>query len=155
MAPTTSKVMLGFVICAFFVAANMYSVKLGARLQTATTVCKVTALLAIIVAGMVHIGQGHTENFSEPFKTTNLTPGGVALAFYAGLFAFSGWSCVNTGVEEVCNPYRNIPIAIFGGLAVPTLGYVLANLAYHAVLTNDEILSGIAVAYVGNHYAPP
>ncbi|XP_046565776.1 Y+L amino acid transporter 2-like [Haliotis rubra] len=148
MAPTASKVMVGYVILGFFVMANMYSVKLGARLQTVTTVCKVTALLTIIVAGMVHIGQGHTDNFSEPFKTTHLTPEGVVLAFYAGLFAFTGWSIVNTAVEEICNPYRNIPLAIFGGLAVPTLGYLLANVAYHAVLTNGEILSGIAVAYV-------
>ncbi|XP_067678527.1 Y+L amino acid transporter 2-like [Haliotis asinina] len=148
MAPITSKVMLGYVTLGAFMMANMYSVKLGARLQTLTTICKVTALLTIIVAGMVHIGQGHTANFSEPFKTNHLTPSGIVLAFYAGLFAFTGWSIVNTAVEEICNPYRNIPLAIFGGLAVPTVGYLLANVAYHAVLTNDEILSGIAVAYV-------
>ncbi|XP_067678691.1 Y+L amino acid transporter 2-like [Haliotis asinina] len=148
MAPTLSKSMLGFVICGVLVAANMYSVNLGAHLQNVMTVCKVTALFIIIFAGIVHIGKGHTENFSDPFQTTNLTPGGVALAFYAGLFAFTGWSIANTAVEEVHNPHRNIPLALFGGLAVPTVTYVLANVAYHAVLTNDEILSGIAVAYV-------
>ncbi|XP_048255367.1 large neutral amino acids transporter small subunit 1-like [Haliotis rufescens] len=146
MAPTTSKVMLGFVILGFFVMANMYSVRLGARLQTIATVCKVFALLSIIVGGLLHLCQGHTENFSDPFRTTTLKPGNVAMAIYAGLYAYGGWDNVNMAVEEVMNPHRTIPICILGGLAIPTLAYILGNVAYHAVLTNDEILSGIAVA---------
>lgn len=42
----------------FFVMANMYSVRLGARLQTIATVCKVFALLSIIVGGLLHLCQG-------------------------------------------------------------------------------------------------
>ncbi|XP_046554317.1 Y+L amino acid transporter 2-like isoform X1 [Haliotis rubra] len=126
--------------------ANMYSVRLGAQLQTIATVCKVFALLSIIVGGILHICQGHTENFSEPFRPTSLDPGNVALAFYAGLYAYGGWDNVNVAVEEVVNPHRTIPLAVLGGLAIPTFAYILGNVAYHAVLTSDEILSGIAVA---------
>ncbi|XP_046358073.2 Y+L amino acid transporter 2-like [Haliotis rufescens] len=126
----------------------MYSVRLGAWLQTASTVCKVFALVTIIVAGILHLCQGHTENFRDPFRTTNLTAGGVAMSVYAGLYAYGGWDNVNMAVEEVMRPHRTIPIAILGGLVIPTLTYILGNIAYHAVLTNGEIQSGIAVAVV-------
>ncbi|XP_071119447.1 Y+L amino acid transporter 2-like [Haliotis cracherodii] len=148
LAPTTTKVMLGFLVAGLFVVGNLYSVRLAANTQTIVTVCKVTALSVVIVTGIIHLVQGNTENFNGAFKTINFKPGGVVLAFYAGLFGYTGWDATNAAVEEVIKPYRNIPIAVFVGLAIPTLIYVLANVAYHAVLTNDEILSGIAVAYV-------
>ncbi|XP_046576709.1 b(0,+)-type amino acid transporter 1-like isoform X2 [Haliotis rubra] len=148
MAPTTAKAMLAFVILGFFVAANMYSVRLGSWLQTVSTVYKVGALVTIVFAGILHLCQGHTENFRDPFRTTGVTAGGVALSVYAGLYTYGGWDNVNIAVEEVIRPHRTIPTAILGGLAIPTLTYILGNVAYHAVLTNAEIQSGVAVAVV-------
>ncbi|XP_067678965.1 Y+L amino acid transporter 2-like [Haliotis asinina] len=147
-APSTAKVLLGFAVVGLFVVVNLYSVRLAASVQAIVTACKVTALLIIIVTGIIHLGQGNTENFSDVFQTKDFKPGGIALAFYAGLFGYAGWDAVNGGVEEIIKPSRNIPIAVLAGLAIPTVVYVLANVAYYAVLTNDEILSGIAVAYV-------
>lgn len=31
------------------------------------------------------------EKFSQPFKGSNTEPGKVAVAFYAGIFSYSGW----------------------------------------------------------------
>lgn len=31
------------------------------------------------------------EKFSQPFEGSNTEPGKVAVAFYAGIFSYSGW----------------------------------------------------------------
>lgn len=34
---------------------------------------------------------GHTENFQDAFDKQSLVPDKLPLAFYAGMFAYSGW----------------------------------------------------------------
>ena len=34
---------------------------------------------------------GSTEHFEDAFEKTNPHPGGVALAFYSGLYTYAGW----------------------------------------------------------------
>jgi hypothetical protein len=34
---------------------------------------------------------GNLENFQSPFESTTSHPGKIALAFYSGLYSFSGW----------------------------------------------------------------
>ena len=34
---------------------------------------------------------GNVENFNEPFAGSTTEPGKIALAFYSGLFSYSGW----------------------------------------------------------------
>nr|CAD7453769.1 unnamed protein product [Timema tahoe] len=70
----------------------------------------------------------------------------VALAFYSGLFAFGGWNFLNFVTEELQDPYKNLPRAIWIAMPIVTLVYVTANLAYFAVLTSDEMLTSTAVA---------
>ncbi len=46
------------------------------------------------------------ENFESPFEGTTTNPGKLALAFYSGLYSFSGWSYLNYVVEEIKNPQK-------------------------------------------------
>jgi hypothetical protein len=34
---------------------------------------------------------GYTENFQNAFEGSTTEPGRIALAFYSGLFSYSGW----------------------------------------------------------------
>lgn len=51
--------------------------------------------------------------------------------------------------EELREPYKNLPRAIYISLPLVTAIYVLANMAYLAVLTKTEMLSSNAIAVVG------
>lgn len=138
--------LLAAVITCLLTAINCYNVKWATRVQDFFTATKIFALLIIIIAGLVWLCQGHTENFQRPMAGTNTQPGYIALAIYSGLFSYSGWNYLNFVTEELQDPYKNLPKAICISLPVVTVIYVFANIAYFVVLTQDEILASNAVA---------
>ncbi|XP_076544477.1 L-type amino acid transporter minidiscs isoform X3 [Osmia lignaria lignaria] len=127
-------------------AINCYNVKWATRVQDIFTGTKIFALLIIMAAGLWWLCMGHTENFRHPMDGTNTQPGYIALAVYSGLFSYSGWNYLNFVTEELKDPYKNLPKAICISLPLVTVIYVLANVAYFVVLTQDEILASDAVA---------
>lgn len=50
--------------------------------------------------------------------------------------------------EELRDPYRNLPRAIYISLPLVTIIYVLANMAYLAVLSASEMKASDAIAVV-------
>lgn len=107
---------------------NGYDVKETSKMQNVIMFAKILALVMIIIAGLtwLFLGKlistyqwliwflfffyflsitGHTENYTEPFKDTTTDPGRIAVAFYAGIFSYSGWNYLNFMTEELKNPY--------------------------------------------------
>lgn len=60
----------------------------------------------IVAAGVWYLIGGNTENFERPFAGSNTEAGYIALAFYSGLFSYSGWNYLNFVTEELRDPYR-------------------------------------------------
>lgn len=54
--------------------------------------------------------------------------------------------------EELREPYKNLPRAIYISLPLVTAIYVLANMAYLAVLSRNEMLASNAIAVVRRQY---
>ncbi|XP_033626075.1 cystine/glutamate transporter-like [Asterias rubens] len=134
--------LLGAVFC-----LNSVSVPWSNRVQIIFSIAKVTGLLIIIVSGLVLVIQGKFENLRSGFTPAiDVTPDKLPLAFYSGLFAYSGWQFLPTFTEEIENPSRNIPLGITLSMTLITGVYILVNLAYYVELTPIEILSSDAVA---------
>lgn len=127
-------------------AINCISVKWAAKVQNIFTVAKVLALVIIIILGLVALFQGQTANFSDAFEATTTDPGKISIAFYSGIFSYAGWNYLNFMTAEMKNPYRTLPLAIFIGMPLITLIYVLTNIAYFAVLTPLEVRLSEATA---------
>ncbi|XP_066251331.1 large neutral amino acids transporter small subunit 1 [Euwallacea similis] len=125
---------------------NCYNVKCVTRVTDTFTATKIFALIIIVIAGIVHIFTGHSDNFQTPMENTNWDPSHIALSFYSGLFSYSGWNYLNYVTEELKNPYKNLPRAICISMPVVTVIYVVTNIAYFAVLTRNDILASDAVA---------
>lgn len=85
---------------------NCYNVKWVTRVTDIFTGTKILALLVIVSAGIWYLAGGNTENYESPFVGSRTSPGFIALAFYSGLFSYSGWNYLNFVTEELRDPYK-------------------------------------------------
>ncbi len=145
--------LLAACVITLLTAINCYNVKSATLVQDIFTAAKVLALMVIVVSGIVWLGLGHTKNLSLPMSNTNWSPSKLSLAFYSGLFSYAGWNYLNFVTEELKDPNKNLPRAIYVSMPLVTVTYLLANLAYFSVLNRSEILSSNAVAVTfGNRF---
>ncbi|XP_073941954.1 juvenile hormone Inducible-21 [Choristoneura fumiferana] len=140
------KILAAVCLC-ILTAVNCISVRWTMRIQDVFTSSKLLALVIIIISGIYYICIGHTENFEDAWDG-DYGVGKVALAFYSGLFAFGGWNYLNFVTEELQDPYKNLPRAIWIAMPLVTIIYAMANLAYFAVVSKIEMASNPAVAVV-------
>src|SRR5882762_10491194 len=62
---------------------------------------------------------------------------------YKVLNAYSGWASVNYVLNDVKNPVRTLKVAGTLGLGITSLLYILANIAYFALVPYLPILSSL------------
>ena len=151
---------------------NSRGVQNGKILQLIFTSAKLFALFALIVLGLA-IGLKtdiFTQNFDhmwDAYKTIQLPSGeidtipltGFALMGALGatiinsLFSSDAWNNVTFIAGEIKDPKKNIPKSLFFGTTIVTIIYILANLAYLALLpkggdpmSTDAIGQGIMFA---------
>lgn len=128
---------------------NSSSVRWATRIQDIFTGGKLLALALIIGVGFVQFFQGHFEELRPTNAFTFwMTPsvGHLALAFLQGSFAFSGWNFLNYVTEELVDPRKNLPRAIFISIPLVTFVYTFTNVAYFTAMSPQELLSSNAVA---------
>ncbi|XP_046370139.1 large neutral amino acids transporter small subunit 2-like [Haliotis rufescens] len=144
--PGTAVRLLAVVCILVLTFVNCYDVKWATRVQDVFTYAKVLALILIIITGFVQLGRGQFDSFKNPFENTEPDIGKISLAFYSGLFAYNGWNYLNFVIEELKDPYKNLPKAIWISIILVTIIYVLTNVAYFTTVSREEIVGGAAVA---------
>ncbi|KAG5673102.1 hypothetical protein PVAND_003176 [Polypedilum vanderplanki] len=125
---------------------NSFNVRATTKMQNVIMFTKIAALVMIIIIGLGYMSLGHTENFDNAFENSETNPAKLSVAFYSGIFSYAGWNYLNFMTEELRNPYKNLPRAIYISLPLVTIIYVLANVAYLAVLTPQEMVASNAIA---------
>jgi amino acid transporter len=127
---------------------NWLGVREGAGTQSVFTTAKVLGILALCVAAFT-LPSVHAPLPPEAPNTAGNAGHGLlqamSLAMIGILFAYDGWTDSTYVAGEVKDPQRTMPIAILGGTWLVVGMYVLVNLAFHRVLTPDEIASYPAV----------
>ncbi|XP_063226905.1 Y+L amino acid transporter 2 isoform X1 [Bacillus rossius redtenbacheri] len=144
--PDSAVRLIAAVTICFLTFMNCYDVRQTTKMQNVFMFTKILALVLIIIAGFSYLFLGNTSNFDRPFEGGSSDPGKIAVAIYSGIFSYSGWNYLNFMTEELKDPYVNLPRAIYISLPLVTLIYVLANVAYLAVLTPVAMLASNAIA---------
>jgi len=154
--PPEQQKLLGALIASLLISVNCINVKWATKVQVVITISKLCALGLIIVVGFVYIGKGEVENFQNSFEDSDTSLGSIALAFYSGFWAYSGWSYLNFLVDEIIDPVRNLPLAIGISMFLVIVVYLMANVAYLGVLTPLQMLSSpaVAVTFAANTLGP-
>jgi APA family basic amino acid/polyamine antiporter len=111
-----------------FAALQWRNARSGEATQNAMTLVKVVGLVLLIAACTIVGNRGVAASSLELDSGPPMILDFI-IALQAVIYTFEGWSAVLYFSEEVRDPVRSIPRAIFGGLATVTVVYILLNLA--------------------------
>jgi basic amino acid/polyamine antiporter, APA family len=134
LTPLTHK-LAGVGMIAAVTAVNIRGVRHAATVQNWSTALKVSAILALAVAGFA-LGDGYQRGDSRAF-TTPLSLGSASaagIALLGVLWAYEGWQNVTNSAGEAADPQRTFARGIGLGAAALVAIYLIANAGYVATL---------------------
>lgn len=121
---------------------NIPSVRTGARANNAASIFKIGALVAFCIAAGI-LGGGDVARLSPGAYSESLSPptlAGFGLAMSPVLFSYLGWNSSVYVASEIKNPARNLPISLFGALAICTGLYLAVNCVYLYALPLETLI---------------
>lgn len=137
---------------------NLFGIKQGAFLQNISMVAKLVPILIILFAALF-MGKQSPDLTLKPmvggdvsiFQIIKM----IAFATVASLWAYEGWTNLNSMTEEMKDPKKNLPRALVFGIGGITILYTLFNYAIYKVLPYNEIVSNIDAGnlYLGTEAA--
>ena len=125
LGPASSAVWAG-VCVAGLTALNVAGVRPGAGTQRVLTILVVLGLAVVAIAGL---WAAPAPEPAAPAAAT-ITAGGFATAMVFVLLAYGGWNEAAYISAEVRGGRRAVAVALLVGIAIVTLLYLLANVAY-------------------------
>ncbi len=143
---TTLKTAAAAAVLAVVVGINLRGARWGGGFQTATTLVKVVALCCLaalpFLMGLFSGNGIDSANYTTAPEAEEKSVFALfALVMVSVMFAYEGWQNVTFVAGEIREPQRNIPRALFAGLALVILLYAAVNLAFHGVLSMEEVAS--------------
>ncbi|KAL5011282.1 hypothetical protein ScPMuIL_009833 [Solemya velum] len=144
--PEAALQLLAALLICLLIGINCVNVTWATKMSVIITASKLIALAIIIVIGFIYIGKGETEHLQNTFEDSEYDAGDIAIAFYSGFWAYSGWSYLNFLLDEMVNPHRDLPRAILISMTLVIVVYLIANVAYLGVLSPAHMLESPAVA---------
>ena len=144
---------IAIAIIVIFTALNLKGVKFGAAFQNFSMVVRVLPLVLVIFVGLFFGTQSPDLNPATAFggEKAGLVEAIklIGYATFASLWAYEGWTNLNTVAGEMKRPRRDIPMAIIISMGFITLVYTLFNLSIYRIIPAAEVSESIAA---GNLY---
>jgi APA family basic amino acid/polyamine antiporter len=158
----STQQLVGVVMIIVLTIINMQGLALGKWIQNVFTSAKTLSLIALIVLGIVIGGASGTfsanwANLFTPVNAAVIKPdfaflpevsmnSGIfgiivvlCVAQVGSLFSSDAWNNITFTAGEVKDPKRNIPLSLAMGTALVIGLYILANFAYLATLSLQQI----------------
>jgi APA family basic amino acid/polyamine antiporter len=124
---------IGLVIA--FTAVLLRGTRMSDRTQQLTSLAKAIALLALVAACFVFAGRAVAPPAAAPSTAVHLSLfAAFILSAQAVIYTYDGWSGPIYFSEELQDPDRQIPRAMFGSLLCVGVIYLLINIAFMRVL---------------------
>lgn len=137
---------------------NYFGIKKGSILQNVSMVAKLIPI-AIIMIGALIFGKHVPDLSMLPANGGAVSFGSligmIAFATVATLWAYEGWTNLNTVAEEMKDPKRNLPLSLIIAIGGITVLYTLFNFSIYRVIPHAEAVSMIEAGdfYLGTEVA--
>jgi basic amino acid/polyamine antiporter, APA family len=130
-------------------AVNIRSVKMAALLQNVTALAYLGAVVGIVALGFL-FGHGSWAHFTAGPQSgiASISLKGVGIAMIALLWSYDGWEYLSWVAGEIKNPGRNLPLALFLGIVLIVITYLLANAVFLYALPPDQLAAQTALTDV-------
>ena len=133
-------VLTAIALLALIALVNLRGIAESVRINVGFTIVEIAGLVLIVIVAAVAVGGGDAEpsrafEFKEGSSVLGVALAGAALAFYA-LVGFE--DSVNVA-EETREPARAYPKALFGGLAIAGLLYLLVTIGASMVVPTGDL----------------
>jgi basic amino acid/polyamine antiporter, APA family len=133
-------------LVAVFTILNIFGVQRVARVQNLLTGIKVTVIIAFVVLGLT-AGRGDWHNFSVPATRWTATPmlPQFALSLFWIYVAYSGWNAATYVAEELKQPARTLPLALFIGTVLVAVMFIALNVVFIYAVPLEQMKGVVAV----------
>jgi len=115
--------------------------ELSSKAQIAFSAAKGIFLIGLVLVLFLIVTPATASRTAAPMGNAPVGLLAVVMAMRAVTTTYNGWQHLTYYSEEMTDPGRNLPRAMFGGVAAVTIVYVLFNAAILNVLTPAEIAS--------------
>ncbi len=137
-------------------------IKVSSRVNAVAVALKLGVVLLVIIAGFFYVKASNYSPFVPPsgspgvkgaeppdpsllqdlgFSSGTFGVSGIFTAAATVFFAFIGFDIVATAAEETKKPQRDMPIGIFGSLAICTTLYVLVSIVITGMVKYNEVVA--------------
>jgi basic amino acid/polyamine antiporter, APA family len=146
------KVLLASLVAIAVAIPQWRGIKAGSLTQNLTSAAKALAFVALIAAIFILTPAAAQTSHPEIVRQAGFAAA-LILAMQAVIYTYDGWYGVIYFGEEVKQPGRDVPRAMFGGVLAVMAIYVLLNLALlHALpisqIAGDQMPAGKAATMV-------
>lgn len=131
-------VLIAATVAVVFALLQWRGIVWGSNIQNITSLLKALAFLALIAAAFIFGGHGSLTS-SQASAMPIITMTAIVVSLQAAIYTYDGWAGVIYFSEEVENPARDIPRALFGGVLAIAAIYLSVNLALLYVLPISQI----------------
>lgn len=148
------EVLVAAIVILTLGALNWVGIRWGSTIQQVTTLIKTLAFLALIVACfLVTPPAASIAPAPPPFPTGLAFATALLLAVQGVVFTYDSYYYVIYSSEEIENPARVIPRAIFGTIGLIATIYILLNVAFLRLIpvggmAGDKFVGGSAAAII-------
>ena len=140
----TGGAVAGVLAILFFTVTSMLGVRESTLLQNILTVLKIGAMLALAGLGLFVAPAAAPDFFATAAPASLLSAFGLAMV--GVVWTFDGWYGVTYLGGELKEPSRDLPRAMFMGVGIVTVLYLLLNLVYLRAIPVSEMPSHPRIA---------
>ena len=152
LLPGISPLALGLGVTWLVTIFHLSGIKYGSAFQNISTVVKLILIVIFIAAGFA-IGNPQPISFvpaASDFGQIMSAAFAINLAFV--MYAYSGWNASTYIIEEIHEPNRTLPRALFAGVFIVLVLYVALNAVFLYTTPIEKLAGQIQVAMiVGDH----
>ncbi len=143
--------LIGIAVTFFVLATNFISAKAGGWVSSVALVVKLVPIVAIVALGFTHPGDPQFRLFPVTAGAGHHFWTALGSGLLATMFAYDGWIHVGTMAGEMKNPQKHLPRAIFLGLGLVTIVYLLINLVFLYVAPLTTVAQDLNISSMVAH----